>query len=214
MATLRPDPTFYPSAKQAAEAPPEELAYLAHAQSQRLPPRRDRRGRREAGLQVLRPPRRPARHAQRRRRAAPLRLERLQRQPLPLGTTPARRAALPRRARHQLVAHPHPRHQARSPPARADEGDRGRGRVAKKTGYASPHTVHCGPDGIYISALGAPGRRRPRRHLHARSRQLRAKGAWEKDRGPQRLAYDFAWHLGHDTMITSEWGTPNMVRTA
>src|SRR5215204_90251 len=29
MPTLRPDPTFYPSAKQAAEAPPEELAYLA-----------------------------------------------------------------------------------------------------------------------------------------------------------------------------------------
>jgi selenium-binding protein 1 len=37
------------------------------------------------------------------------------------------------------------------------------------------------------------------------------KGAWEKDRGPQRLAYDFWWHLGHDTMITSEWGTPHMV---
>jgi selenium-binding protein 1 len=37
------------------------------------------------------------------------------------------------------------------------------------------------------------------------------KGPWEKDRGPQRLAYDFWWHLGHDTMITSEWGTPNMV---
>src|SRR5215218_4674113 len=29
MPSLRPDPTFYPSAKQAAEAPPEELAYLA-----------------------------------------------------------------------------------------------------------------------------------------------------------------------------------------
>ena len=29
MATLRPDPTFYPSAKQASQAPPEELAYLA-----------------------------------------------------------------------------------------------------------------------------------------------------------------------------------------
>ncbi|HJU65175.1 MAG TPA: selenium-binding protein SBP56-related protein, partial [Gemmatimonadaceae bacterium] len=38
------------------------------------------------------------------------------------------------------------------------------------------------------------------------------KGAWEKDRGPQQLAYDFWWHLGHDTMITSEWGTPNMVK--
>jgi hypothetical protein len=31
------------------------------------------------------------------------------------------------------------------------------------------------------------------------------------DRGPQYLAYDFWWHLGHDTMITSEWGTPEMV---
>ena len=29
MATLRPDPTFYPSARQAMEAPPEQLAYLA-----------------------------------------------------------------------------------------------------------------------------------------------------------------------------------------
>src|SRR6267378_7366559 len=38
------------------------------------------------------------------------------------------------------------------------------------------------------------------------------KGPWEKDRGPQNLAYDFWWHLGHDTMITSEWGTPNMVK--
>jgi selenium-binding protein 1 len=37
------------------------------------------------------------------------------------------------------------------------------------------------------------------------------KGAWEADRGPQYLAYDFWWHLGHDTMITSEWGTPSMV---
>ena len=37
------------------------------------------------------------------------------------------------------------------------------------------------------------------------------RGRWEPDRGPQQLAYDFWWHLGHDTMITSEWGTPNMV---
>ena len=36
------------------------------------------------------------------------------------------------------------------------------------------------------------------------------RGRWEMDRGPQYLAYDFAWHLGHDSMITSEWGTPNM----
>src|SRR5512134_3090746 len=28
--------------------------------------------------------------------------------------------------------------------------------VAAKTGYANGHTVHGGPDGIYVSALGAP----------------------------------------------------------
>ena len=34
------------------------------------------------------------------------------------------------------------------------EGDRARG-VHRKTGYTAPHTIHCGPDGIYGSALGA-----------------------------------------------------------
>jgi selenium-binding protein 1 len=28
--------------------------------------------------------------------------------------------------------------------------------LARRTGYGAPHTVHCGPDGIYMSALGAP----------------------------------------------------------
>jgi selenium-binding protein 1 len=37
-------------------------------------------------------------------------------------------------------------------------------------------------------------------------------GKWELDRGPQYLAYDFWWHLGLDTVITSEWGTPSMVQ--
>jgi selenium-binding protein 1 len=40
---------------------------------------------------------------------------------------------------------------------------------------------------------------------------FKIRGPWEADRGPQQLAYDFWWHLGHDVMITSEWGTPNMV---
>jgi len=35
-------------------------------------------------------------------------------------------------------------------------------------------------------------------------------GRWELDRGPQELAYDFWWHLGYDTMVSSEWGTPDM----
>jgi selenium-binding protein 1 len=29
------------------------------------------------------------------------------------------------------------------------------------------------------------------------------------DRGPQQLSYDGWWHLGQDTLITSEWGTPD-----
>ncbi len=36
-------------------------------------------------------------------------------------------------------------------------------------------------------------------------------GRWEIDRGEQYLHYDFWWHLGYDTMVSSEWGTPNMV---
>ena len=28
--------------------------------------------------------------------------------------------------------------------------------IARRSGYAAPHTVHCGPDGILLGALGAP----------------------------------------------------------
>jgi selenium-binding protein 1 len=30
--------------------------------------------------------------------------------------------------------------------------------IFKKTGYSRPHTVHCGPEGIYISTLGGGGK--------------------------------------------------------
>lgn len=82
----------------------------------------------------------------------------------------------------------------------------------KRTGYAAPHTVHCGPDGIYMNALGAPDGDGPGDIFVLDHETFELKGRWEKERGPQHLAYDFWWHLGHDTMITSEWGTPNMVR--
>ena len=36
-------------------------------------------------------------------------------------------------------------------------------------------------------------------------------GRWEVDRGHQYFGYGFAWHLGHDIAVTSEWGTPNRV---
>jgi methanethiol oxidase len=84
--------------------------------------------------------------------------------------------------------------------------------VMKKTGYAAPHTVHCGPDGIYMNALGAPDGDGPGGVFLLDHETFDVKGRWEKERGPQYLAYDFWWHLGADTMITSEWGTPNMVK--
>jgi selenium-binding protein 1 len=84
--------------------------------------------------------------------------------------------------------------------------------VAKRTGYANLHTAHCGPDGIYVNALGAPGGDGPGGIFVMDHETFDIRGRWELERGPQYLAYDFWWHLGHDTMITSEWGTPNMVR--
>ena len=82
----------------------------------------------------------------------------------------------------------------------------------KKTGYTSPHTIHCGPDGVYGSALGSASGDGPGGIFLMDANTFELKGQWEQDRGPQQLAYDFWWHLGHDTMITSEWGTPNMVK--
>ena len=84
--------------------------------------------------------------------------------------------------------------------------------VAARTGYAAPHSSHCGADGIYLSALGAADGNGPGGIFLLDHHTFDIVGPWEDDRGPQRLAYDFWWHLGHDTMITSEWGTPNMVK--
>jgi methanethiol oxidase len=84
--------------------------------------------------------------------------------------------------------------------------------LANGTGYASPHTVHCGPDGVYVSALGAPDGNGPGGTFILDPETFDIRGKWELDRGPQQLAYDIWWHLGLDTMVTSTWGTPNMVK--
>jgi methanethiol oxidase len=83
--------------------------------------------------------------------------------------------------------------------------------LARRAGYSRPHTVHCGPDGIYVNALGNPEGDGPGGVFVLDHDDFSVKGPWEADRGPQYLAYDFGWHLGQDTMITSEWGTPNMI---
>jgi selenium-binding protein 1 len=83
--------------------------------------------------------------------------------------------------------------------------------VFKRTGYSRPHTAHCGPDGIYLNAIGSAEGKGPGGIFVLDAETFEIRGPWESDRGPQYLAYDFWWHLGHDTMITSEWGTPDMV---
>jgi selenium-binding protein 1 len=83
--------------------------------------------------------------------------------------------------------------------------------VMRTTGYSRLHTSHCGPDGIYLNALGAVDGEGPGGIFIMDPETFEIRGRWELDRGPQYLTYDFWWHLGCDTMITSEWGTPNMV---
>jgi methanethiol oxidase len=83
--------------------------------------------------------------------------------------------------------------------------------LADRTGYSRPHTLHCGPDGIYVSALGSPTGDGPGGIFALDHYTFEPLGRWEVERGPQYLGYDFAWHLGYDIAVTSEWGTPNMV---
>src|SRR5262249_13066112 len=74
-----------------------------------------------------------------------------------------------------------------------------------------PHTLHCGPDGIYVSALGSPSGDGPGGIFRLDCDSFDVLGRWEIERGPQYLHYDFWWHLGYDTLVSSEWGTPNMI---
>ncbi|MFY9631162.1 MAG: selenium-binding family protein [Candidatus Cybelea sp.] len=83
--------------------------------------------------------------------------------------------------------------------------------IVAKTGYTRPHTVHCGPDAIYVSALGNAEGDGPGGIFKLDCDTFEVIGPWEADRGPQYLAYDFWWHITHDVLISSEWGTPKML---
>lgn len=207
-----PDPTFYPSPTLAAEAPAEELAYVAllapggNGQRDGIGVIDTQRGSPSYGQMVGRVdfpqggnelhhfgwnacsshlcPYAPNAHVERRYLVVP-------------GTNSSRI--------HIVDTQPDPRAPRL---VKVIEGEE----VMEKTGYAAPHTVHCGPDGIYINALGAPGGDGPGGIFTLDHDRFEVKGRWEQERGPQYLAYDFFWHLGHETLITSEWGTPNMVK--
>ena len=213
MARLTPDPTFYPSPKSAMAAPAEQLAYVVTLNTG------TNGGAKADALTVVDVdpassgygqvvgrtdmpnvgdelhhfgwnacssalcPTAPHPHVERRYLIVPgLRSSRI----------------------HILDTKPDPRQPKLVKVIEADE-------VARKAGYSRPHTTHCGPDGIYMSALGAVGGDGPGGVMVLDHEDFSIKGPWEADHGPQYLSYDFWWHLGHDTLISSEWGTPNMV---
>ncbi|MEO8139528.1 MAG: selenium-binding protein SBP56-related protein [Gemmatimonadota bacterium] len=211
MPKWRPDPTFYPSPKHAIEAPAEELAYVALIDPTctrpdalgvvDLKPGSPTYGTLVSRTEMSSPgdelhhfgwnacssclaPYAPHAHVERRYLLVP-------------GIKTSRITV--------LDTQPDPRHPKIVRIIDAEE-------IASKAGYMAPHTVHCGPDAIYINALGQPGGDGPGGVFMLDHETFDVLGPWEKDRGPQEFAYDFWWHLGHDTMVTSEWGTPNMVK--
>jgi selenium-binding protein 1 len=213
MARMLPDPTFYPSPSHAMEAPPEELAYVAllatgdDGKRDALGVVDTRAGSPTYGSLVGRVdfpqggnelhhfgwnacsshlcPYAPHAHVERRYLLVP---------------------GIHSSCIHVLDTRPDPRNPRL---VKVIEGEE----VTRKTGYANPHTVHCGPDGVYMNALGGSDGDGPGGIFMLDHETFEVRGRWEKEHGPQYLAYDFWWHLGHDTMITSEWGTPNMVKT-
>ncbi|HEX3317745.1 MAG TPA: selenium-binding protein SBP56-related protein [Solirubrobacteraceae bacterium] len=205
MASIKPDPSFYPSPESAIAGPPEDLAYVVTL---------DTTGNQPDALNVI----------------DVASGERLGRLDMPnvgdelhhFGWNACSSALCP------WAPHPHVERRyflipglrssrihvidvkddPRSPKlAKVIEPDE----LAAKTGYSRPHTFHCGPDGLYASALGAPDGDGPGGVFLLDHDDFSIKGAWEADRGPQELAYDIWWNIGFDRIVTSEWGTPNMV---
>jgi selenium-binding protein 1 len=210
MPLITPDPTFYPSARMAMQAPPEQIAYVATLNVGNGKPDGiavvDTDSASDSYGTVLHTldlpnqgdelhhfgwnacssalcPYAPHPHLERRYLIVPtLRTSRI----YVIDTKPDRR-------RPHIIK-----------TIEADE-------VRQRAGYSRLHTVHCGPDAIYVSAMGgANGSGGPGGVLMLDHYSFDVLGPWEIDRGPQRLAYDFWWHIGHDVAVTSEWGTPDM----
>jgi selenium-binding protein 1 len=212
MPTWTPDPTFYPSPRMAMQAPPEKLAFVAMVNPENngrsdalavvdVDPASASYGQRVGSVDMPKPgdelhhfgwnacssclcPFAPHPHIERRYLIVP-------------GIHSSRI--------HVIDTKPDPR----SPKLiKVIEPQT----VMERAGYSAPHTVHCGPEGIYVSTLGSPSGDAPGGVLLMDPESFEVLGRWEVDRGPQQLAYDFWWHLGYDTVVSSEWGTPNMVR--
>ena len=80
-----------------------------------------------------------------------------------------------------------------------------------KPAIPGPHTIHCGPEGIYVSTLGGGGKDGtdgPPGIFIMDCETFDIIGRYEMDRGKQDKHYDFWWNLPRDYMVSSEWGLP------
>lgn len=207
MPSWKPDPTFYPSARLAADAPPETLAYVASFDPKCATPDEiavvdldaDSPSYGTIVHRVAMPntgdelhhfgwnacssclcPNAPHPHSERRYLVVPgLRSSRI----------------------HILDTKPDPRRPAIVRVIEPEE-------LKRKAGYTRPHTVHCGPQGIYVTALANAEGEAPGGIMLIDHETFDVLGRWEIERGPQELAYDAWWHLGFDTLVSSEWGLP------
>ena len=70
----------------------------------------------------------------------------------------------------------------------------------RKTGYSRPHTIHCGPEGIYVSCLGGgkDGTDGPPGIFIMDCETFEIIGQYEMDRGKQDKHYDFLWNLASE----------------
>jgi selenium-binding protein 1 len=213
MARLTPDPTFYPSPRLATQAPPEELAYVVTLNTS------SNGASKPDSLSVLDVNPQSSTYSQ---VVGRLDMPNIGDELHHFGWNACSSALCPyaphphterrylllpglRSSRiHVIDTQPDPTSPKIVRIIEADE-------LANRAGYSRPHTSHCGPDGIYMSALGNPDGDAPGGIFVIDHDSFDVLGRWEVERGPQTLAYDFAWHLGYDTIITSEWGTPNMV---
>ena len=175
--------------------------------------RRDDGRRREPGFRQLRAGGRLDRRPRTWERAAPLRLERLQQRSQARGPQHGRaHAPLPPGAGPALVEHLRARHRSRPRQPTLVKTIDGK-TLSAKAGYSRPHTLHCGPDGVFLTCVGGaegdddgPGGIALLDH-----ETFDVLRAWETDRGPQHFHYDAWWHLNQNVLISSEWGSPSMI---
>ena len=208
MVLLQPDPTFYPSPRMAVAAPPERLGYVAVLNTNGKPdamavvdldPDSPNYGKITGSLDMPNVgdelhhfgwnacssalcPYAPHPHLERRYLVVPtLRTSRI----------------------YILDTKPDPYNPTVAKTIEADI-------IKARTGYSRLHTVHCGPDAIYLNGIGSADGGAPGGILRIDHNTFEPLGQWELDRGTQMMSYDFWWHIGLDVAITSEWGTPDM----